>query len=101
MKLGDGAMAKKGGKFARADEIPICPFCDGKVYYTSWITHRIFQMECESCEAHWRTGLKRVAQRDMYIELTRPMSNGIGKELLSQKLSLEFWRDLIRERIRL
>ena len=94
-------MTKKDGGFARADEIPICPFCDGQVYYTSWVTHKIFQMECQSCGAHWRTGLKKSPQQDMYIELTKTTSDGIGKELLYKKLSLDFWRDMIRQRIRI
>lgn len=93
--------AKKEVKSPRAVELPICPFCDGKVNYTSWITHKIFQMECESCGAHWRTGLKESSQREFYVELTKSMSNGKGREFLSQKLSLEFWRDMIRERIRI
>jgi len=50
-------MQKKEGKSPRAIEIPICPFCDGKVNYTSWVTHKIFQslpnlrqmVEVESC----------------------------------------------------
>ena len=41
-------MKKKEGKSPRAVEIPICPFCDGKVNYISWVTHKIFQMECKS-----------------------------------------------------
>jgi len=58
-------------------------------------------MECERCGAHWRTGLKKPPQRDVYVELTKSMSNGKGSEFLSQKLSLEFWRDMVRERIRI
>lgn len=94
-------MANKEKRNPRATELPICPFCDGKVHYTSWITHRIFQMECKSCRSHWRTGIKELSQEDFYVELTKSMSNGKGSELLSKKLSLGFWRDLVRERIRI
>jgi len=94
-------MPKKDGKLSRAIEIPICPFCDGKVYYTSWVTHKIFQMECEICGAHWRTGLKESSQREFYVELTKPTPDGRGKELLNLKLPLESWRDMIRDRIKI
>ncbi|UCD14162.1 MAG: hypothetical protein JSW60_01735 [Thermoplasmatales archaeon] len=91
----------KDAKLPRAVELPVCPLCDGKVYYTQWITHKIFQMECESCGAHWRTGLKESTKRDIYVELTKSMSNSKGREFLGKKLPLEFWRDMIRERIRI
>ncbi len=94
-------MQKKEGKSPRAVEIPICPFCDGKVNYTSWVTHKIFQMECKSCGAHWRTGLKESSQREFYVELAKSTPDGRGSEYLSQKLPLEFWRDMIRDRIKI
>ena len=92
-------MLKKDRKFSRAVELPICPFCDGKVYYTSWVTHNIFQIECEICGAHWRTVLKESSQEGFYIELTKSKSDGTGRELLNLKLSLDSWMDMIRERI--
>ena len=94
-------MEEKEGKLPRANEIPICPFCDGKVYYTAWVTHKIFQMECESCKAHWRTGFEKDSKQEMYVELTKPTSNGEGIEFLNRKLSMEFWKDMIRERIKI
>ena len=94
-------MQNKEGKSPRAVEIPICPFCDGKVNYTSWVTHKIFQMECKSCGAHWRTGLKETHDKELYVELTKSMPDGNGRELLNLKLSLEFWKDMIRDRIKI
>lgn len=89
------------GKSTRAVELPICPFCDGKVYYTSWVTHKIFQMECKGCGAHWRTGFKEGVEREMYVELTKPMSNGNRRELLAQKHPLAFWQNMITKRIKI
>jgi len=94
-------MLKKDGKLSKSVELPICPFCDGKVFYTSWLTHKIFQMECESCGSHWRTGLKETPDRDFYVELTKSMSSGKGRELINKKLSLEFWQDMVTKRIQI
>lgn len=94
-------MSIKDGKFPKVLELPICPFCDGRIFYTAWVTHKIYQMECERCGAHWRTGIKRSPQREMYVELTKPMHNSHGREFLYRKLSMAFWRDMIRTRIRI
>ena len=94
-------MILKEGKHPEAVELPICPFCDGKVHYTTWTTHKIYQMECTRCKAHWRTGLKDTPQRDMYVMLTQPTSNSQGIELLGQKHPLTFWQDMVTKRIRI
>ena len=94
-------MLVKDLKLSRAIELPICPFCDNKVFYTSWITHKIFQMECEICKAHWRTGLKETNDREFYVELIKSSQDGNGRELLNLKLPLESWTDMILERIKL
>jgi Zn ribbon nucleic-acid-binding protein len=90
----------KDKKISKSVEIPICPFCDGKVHYTSWLTHKIYQMECEKCGSHWRSGINESETRDIYIELTKTISNEKYEKYLFQKYSLNFWRDMIRERIR-
>ena len=94
-------MPQKEGKLSRAVELPICPFCDSKVYYTSWITHKIFQMECETCGAHWHTGLDKTNDNEFFVELTKSSSEGYGRELLNQKLPLDYWKDMIIERIKI
>ena len=81
----------------RASEIPTCPFCRGNVYYSSWLTHRIFQMECEHCQAHWRTGIKDTPKREMYVELTTSKNPEIPDDYIDKKLPLQFWQDLIKE----
>ena len=86
-------------KSPRAVEIPICPFCDGKVIYTSWITHKIFQLECLNCGSHWRSGIKETPEKELYLVLTKSKSNLNSTKYLWQKHPIEFWRDMIRERI--
>ena len=85
-------------KDVRASEIPICPFCNGEVYYCSWLTHKIFQMECEQCQAHWRTGILNNAKREMYVELTTSKNPEISNEYFKKKLPLQYWQDLIKKR---
>lgn len=94
-------MKEEDKKFAKAVDLPICPFCDGKVYYTAWITHKIYQMECENCKSHWRTGITDPTKRDIYVQLTRYKNNDRYNEYLNQKLSLKFWQDMIRKRIKI
>jgi len=86
-------------KLPKAVELPVCPFCDGSVYYASWTTHKIFQMECSNCKAHWRTGVSKSAQREMYVELTSYMKDQSANEHLNKKLPLDFWRDMVLKRI--
>lgn len=52
-------MNEKDKNFVRSLELPICPFCNGKVYYDNWITHKIFNIKCEKCKAYWRSGIKK------------------------------------------
>jgi len=92
-------MVEKDGKFSRAVELPICPFCDGKVYYTSWTTHKIYQMECESCKAHWRAGITGGHERKMIVELTSSKNPEISGEYLNKKVSIQYWKDMLRRRI--
>jgi hypothetical protein len=88
-------------KLPQAVELPICPFCDGKIYYSTWVTHKIYQMECTRCHAHWRTGVGDAPERSMYIELTQTPSVGHGDTYLNQKLPLSFWRDLVLTKIKI
>ena len=81
-------------KLVQSSELPICPFCQGTVYYESWITHRIFQMECEQCKAHWRTGIKNTPKREMFVELTSSKNPDISYVYLEKGLPLRFWQDL-------
>jgi len=92
-------MIEKNERFARAVDLPICPFCDGKIFYTSWVTHKIFQMECENCGAHWRTGLSEGIERNMIVELTISKNPEISGEYLNKKLSLQYWKDMLKRRI--
>ena len=78
----------------KAAELPICPFCQGPVYYDNWVTHRIFQMECEKCKAHWRTGILNNPKRDMFVELIRSDNPEISEEYINKKLSLSYWQKL-------
>jgi len=82
-------------KFVQSSELPYCPFCQGTVYYDNWITHRIFQMECEQCKTHWRTGIKNTPKREMYVELTSSKNSDISYVYLEKGLPLRFWQDLM------
>jgi ribosomal protein L37AE/L43A len=99
MMLGDETRTKNERRLSRAHEIPMCPFCDGKVYYIEWVTHKIFQMGCEKCGARWRSGIKSSSLRETFVELIKQGADGKGKELLNQKFSVDFWRNSIRKRI--
>ena len=92
-------MIEKHKKFVRSSELPICPFCDGNIYYEYWITHRIFHIECEKCKAHWRSGFKNLDNRDIYLELLSSKNPEISNELINKKLSISYWRDLLKNNI--
>ena len=79
----------------RAIEMPTCPFCNGAVYYKNWITHRIFQMECEDCKSHWRTGINQNEERDMYVELIDTEENETLAKYLHKKKPIDYWQNLI------
>ncbi|MCK5300931.1 MAG: hypothetical protein KAJ21_03430 [Thermoplasmatales archaeon] len=91
---------KNERKQVRSTELPICPFCDGKIYYENWITHKIFHIECEKCKAHWRTGIKNNEERDIFLELLKSENPEISNEYINKRLSLNFWRDLLRNKIK-
>jgi hypothetical protein len=84
-------------KEVRASELPICPFCQGLIYYDQWITHRIFQMECKQCKAHWRTGILHNDNREMYVELVKSKNPEISNEYMKKKLSLQFWQNMVKK----
>jgi hypothetical protein len=92
-------MLEKEKGLARAVELPICPFCDGKIYYTSWTTHKIFQMECNKCGAHWRTVITKGDQKMMSVELTSSRNPEISYEYINKKLSMQYWKNMLRQRI--
>lgn len=94
-------MVENKKKFVRSSELPICPFCDGKIFYENWITHRIFHIECVKCKAHWRSGIKNDDSRDVYLELLRSENSEISYEYLNKKLSINYWRDLLKDNINL
>jgi hypothetical protein len=77
-----------------ATELPICPFCQGKVYYDKWLTHRLFEMECESCKSHWRTGIKNNEKRDLYVELISSKNPTISNEYFQRQLPLRYWQQM-------
>ena len=87
-------------KLVKSSEIPICPFCNGNIYYKNWITHKIFHIECEKCKAHWRTGIRKNEKRDIYFELLNSENPEISNEYFNKKLSLNFWREMIRNNIK-
>ena len=87
-------------KLVKSTEIPICPFCNGNIYYQNWITHKIFHIECEKCKAHWRTGIRKNEKRDIYFELLNSENPEISNEYVNKKLSLNFWREMIRNNIK-
>ena len=78
----------------RAMELPTCPFCNGAVYYKNWVTHRIFQMECEACKSHWRTGINQNPERDMYVELIDSKNTEELHKYLNKKHPIIFWQNL-------
>lgn len=92
-------MINNKAKFVRSLELPICPFCDGKIYYENWITHKIFNIKCEKCKAFWRSGIKKNENRDIFIELLSSKNPEISNEYLNKKLPLNFWTDLLKKRI--
>ena len=92
-------MIIKQKKFVRSLELPICPFCEGKIYYERWITHKIFHIECANCKAHWRSGIKNNESRDIFIELLNSKNPEISNEYINKKLSINFWRDLLKRKI--
>ena len=75
-------------KEVRASELPVCPFCLGSNYYDQWVTHRIFQMECKQCKAHWRTSINKNNDREMFVELIKSENPEISNEYLEKKLPL-------------
>ena len=88
-------------KFVRSSELPICPFCDGKIFYNNWITHKIFHIECEKCKAHWRSGIKNIESREIYLELVNSKNPDISDEYINKRLSVGFWRDLLNKNIKI
>ncbi len=86
-------------KFARSTELPICPFCNGNIFYKNWITHKIFHIECEKCKAHWRTGIRDNEDREIFFELLNSNNPEISNEYINKKLSLKYWRDLLNKKI--
>lgn len=78
-------------------ELPFCPFCNGKVYYDNWLTHKIFQMECVQCKAHWRTGIQNNPEREIYVELLRSKNPEISEEYLDKKLPLQYWQKMLKK----
>ena len=94
-------MNNKLKKFVRSSELPLCPFCDGKIFYDFWLTHKIFHLECESCKAHWRSGIKNIESREIYLELINSKNPDISNEYINKKLSISFWRDLLNKNIKL
>jgi len=90
----------KKNKFVKSLELPICPFCDGNIYYENWTTHKIFNMKCEKCGAFWRSGINNnESVREVYLELISSNNPEISNEYLNKKLSVNFWMDLLNKRI--
>ncbi len=92
-------MIEKQKNFVRSSELPICPFCNGKIYYKNWTTHRIFHIECEKCKAHWRSGIKNNENREMFMELICSRNPEISNEYLNKKLPINFWINLLKNKI--
>ena len=92
-------MMDRQNKHVRSEELPICPFCDGKIYYDKWTTHRIFHIQCENCKAHWRSGIKNNDNRDIFLELLDSKNPEISNEYMNKKLSIKYWRDLLEKKI--
>ena len=82
----------------RALELPNCPFCNGVVYYDKWLTHRIFQMECNECKSHWRTGISNNTEREMFVELVSSKNQSISNEYFQKQLTLQYWQEMIRKK---
>ena len=92
-------MIEKQKNFVRSSELPICPFCNGKIYYKNLTTHRIFHIECEKCKAHWRSGIKNNENREMFMELICSRNPEISNEYLNKKLPINFWINLLKNKI--
>lgn len=82
----------------KAVELPICPFCQGPVYYDNWVTHRIFQMECKNCKSHWRTRLIPDQVEDIFVELLSTKNPTISNEYFQKQLPLSYWQNMIRQK---
>jgi hypothetical protein len=80
----------------KAAELPICPFCQGPVYYDTWVTHRIFQMECEHCKSHWRTRISSDQSEDLAVELLSSKNPSISSEYFEKQLPLSYWQKMIQ-----
>ena len=86
---------EKNSIAVRAAELPNCPFCNGEVFYHSWLTHKIFQMECKNCKSHWRTGINNNPERDVFVELVTSKNPDVSSEYFNKKVSIEYWQKLI------
>ena len=92
-------MNPKDNTLSQSIEIPVCPFCDGKVLYKNWVTHKIFQLECKNCYAQWRSTIDKTPDKKQYICLIKTNKEGKGEKLLNQQHTITFWQEKIRERI--
>jgi hypothetical protein len=82
----------------KAAELPICPFCHGSVFYDTWVTHRIFQMECKQCKSHWRTRISTDHTGDILVELLSSKNPTISNEYFEKQLPLSYWQALIHHK---
>ena len=93
--LNPAKYGKRRNEFSKENRVMI----NGKLYYKNWLTHMLFHIECIECKTHWRTVIPENPEKDIFFELISSDNSKITKEFENRKLPLEFWKDLIIEKI--